>query len=241
MWTHVYTRPVYTCTLPSSALTGSGSQLSSVVMSRPLQFVLRVPCSKMSCIARSHFTADVSHYNTESPAAAVRSYQVNIEWEIISDIYSVLLCSRCSQLNVGACGAMGLVRDFCGLLQLKECSLWSKCYWKWISHTLVSSNIPRWTGGNKTGEWWSRQYLVNLLRSETWEWFETEITKTAQTEIIQSVSRDQGCRAEHCVSARSAVSANLLLSLLNLWLETSQRHPEKERIPVLWRNAHREK
>ena len=48
---------------------------------------------------------------------------------------------------------------------------------------------------------------------------------TAQTKIIQSVSR-----AEHCVSAaRSAVSANPLLSLLILWLETSQRHLSRER------------
>lgn len=135
------------------------------------------------------------------------------------------------------CGSLrcdGPCERFLWIAAVKECSWCSKCYWKWISQTLVSSNIPRWTGGHKPCEWW----MVCAV-SRQWTWGEWNLgviwdrnNKTAQNDIIQFVSRELGCRDRHCVSARSAVSANPLLSLLILWLETSQRHPEKARIPV---------
>ena len=108
--------PVYTCTLPSST-DWIWQSAEWCCHERTLCSLCCQP-SAANCPAelRSHSAADVTQFITTQPAAAVRSYPVNSER--LFQIVSVLLCSRCSQLNVGACGAMGLVRDFhCGLLQ----------------------------------------------------------------------------------------------------------------------------
>ena len=165
------------------ALTGSGSQLSDVVMSRPSAVCVLSSLQQNVLQGFSHTLLQMLVSSLQhSEACSCCSVKLPSEQsEIISDcrVYYYVRDVHSLMWELVVWWALWEISvDYCS----KRVQLMVQVLLK-ISQTPVSSNIPRWRLGAiklVNGEWWCRQYQENLarpLRSETREWFGTKITK----------------------------------------------------------------
>ena len=165
MWTHVYTRPVYTCTLPGCDWIWQSAEWCCHEQTL-CSLCSQLPAAKCPAGLQSHSAADLSQFITTQRGMQLLQWEVT-KWteRVISDcrVYYYVRDVHSLMWELVVWWALWEISvDYCS----KRVQLMVQVLLK-ISQTPVSSNIPRWRLGAiklVNGEWWCRQYQVNLAR-----------------------------------------------------------------------------
>ena len=154
MWTHVYTRhctPVHCL----ARLTGSGSQLSDVVMSGPSAVCVVSPLQQIVLQSFGHTLLQMLLSSLQ--------HSLQLQWEVtqwtVRDYFRFQCIIMFAMFTV-KCGSLwcdGPCERFSlWIAAVKECSWWSKCYWKSVK---LCWSHPTFLGGLGAiklvnGGWW---------------------------------------------------------------------------------------
>ena len=202
MWTHVYTRPVYTCTLPGCDWIWQSAEWCCHEQTL-CSLCSQLPAAKCPAGLQSHSAADVSQFITTQRGMQLLQWEVT-KWteRVISDcrVYYYVRDVHSLMWELVVWWALWEISvDYCS----KRVQLMVQVLLK-ISQTPVSSNIPRWR--LRAIKWWMVVPSVSSEPGQTTEQWNPGViwdknNKTAQTEVILSVSRDPGLQSIVCLHA----------------------------------------